>query len=73
MPAAATKPCMLFRLPDNATTADLDIGYVTRGADLVTCDAARRLAVQTWAAEHELQDRRNQPAKSGFLSWFTRR
>jgi hypothetical protein len=70
MPVAATTPCALFRLPENATAGDLDIGYVTRGADLVTCDAARRLAVQTWAAEHELQDQRSQPAKRRFRWWF---
>ncbi len=64
------KPCALFRLPENATAADLDLGYVTRGADLVSCDGARRLAVETWAAEHELQDRRIKPANRWFRRWF---
>lgn len=70
MPAAAMKPCSLFRLPEHATAADLDLGYATRGADLVTCDAARRLAVETWAAEHKLQDRRFKPARKWFRWWF---
>jgi hypothetical protein len=70
MPAAAASPCALYMLPGNPTESDLDIGYATRGANLIACDAARRLAVQTWAAEHELQDRRA-AAKRGWLSrWF---
>ena len=56
-------------LPDPPSEADLDLGFVTRGANLVACDAARRLAVQTWAAEHELQDRRLTQKRG----WFGRR
>ncbi len=36
---------------------DLEIGYAKRGAQIVACDAARRLAVQTHEAEHQLEDR----------------
>jgi hypothetical protein len=43
-------------LPERPTQADLEIGYATRGAQLVACDAARRLAVQTHDAEHALED-----------------
>ena len=57
MPTAATSPCALYVLPEKPTEADLDIGFASRGANLVACDAARRLAVQTLVAEHELQDR----------------
>jgi hypothetical protein len=39
------------------TQADLEVGFATRGAQIVACDAARRLAVQALDAEHELQDR----------------
>lgn len=56
MPAEAVKSCALYRLPANPKTADLEIGYATRGAEIVACDAARALAVQTHAAEHALQD-----------------
>ena len=66
MPAAALQPCSLYRLPDGATQGDLDIGFATRGANLVACDAARRLAVQTWTAEHELQDRQARPKRRWF-------
>jgi hypothetical protein len=43
-------------LPQAPSQADLEIGYATRGAQLVACDAARRLAVQTHEAEHALED-----------------
>ncbi len=45
----------------------LEIGYATRGAQVVACDAARALAVQTHAAEHALEDqvspKRRQPPR----------
>ena len=56
-PDEAARPCGLYVLPANPTQADLEIGYATRGAQLVACDAARRLAVQTHAAEHALESR----------------
>lgn len=52
----ARRPCELHRLPERATEADLEIGYATRGAQIVACDAARRLAVETLDAEHALED-----------------
>ncbi|WP_035293834.1 hypothetical protein [Brevundimonas bacteroides] len=55
LPETAARPCDLYRLPDGATLADLEIGYVTRGAQLVACDAARRLAVETLKAERAAQ------------------
>lgn len=56
MPAEAVKACSLYLLSERPTQADLEIGYVTRGAQVVACDAARALAVQTHAAEHALED-----------------
>lgn len=56
MPAEATRPCAVYRLPPAPTQADLEIGYATRGAQIAACDAARTLAVQTQAAEHAMQD-----------------
>lgn len=56
IPTEAARPCSLFVLPRSPTQADLEIGYATRGAQLVACDAARRLAVQTLEAEHALED-----------------
>lgn len=56
-PPEAARPCSLYVLPDMPTEADLEIGYATRGAQVVACDAARRLAVQTHEAEHALEDR----------------
>src|SRR5512140_2173496 len=56
MPAEASRPCELARLPDAPTQADLEILAAARGAALVACDAARRLAVQTHEAEHALED-----------------
>ncbi|MDB5437506.1 MAG: hypothetical protein JWR47_3763 [Phenylobacterium sp.] len=56
MPAEAARSCGLYRLPQSPTQADLEIGYATRGAQIVACDAARTLAVQTHEAEHALED-----------------
>jgi hypothetical protein len=56
MPATATDPCTLYRLPDHPTIADLEIGYATRGAQIVECDGRRKLATDTSKAEHDLQD-----------------
>jgi hypothetical protein len=43
-------------LPAEATTADLDAAYLQRGAQILACDAARRLAVETLRAERAMQD-----------------
>lgn len=56
MPAEARRACELYRLPATPTQADLEIGYATRGAEIVACDAARRLAVETHDGEHALED-----------------
>lgn len=57
LPEAATRPCVLARLPDAPTIADLEIAYLERGARLVACEAARALAVETLTAERALQAR----------------
>lgn len=57
LPQAATTPCVLPRLPDEPTEADLEAVYVERGARLVECDAARRLAIDTLLAERVLRER----------------
>lgn len=54
MPEATTTPCVLARLPDPPTVADLEVAYMTRGSDLLACDAARQLAVDTLLAERAL-------------------
>jgi len=56
MPAEARRACELHRLPEQPTQADLEVGYATRGAQILACDAARRMAVETHEAEHGLQD-----------------
>jgi hypothetical protein len=55
MPAEAARPCSLYVLPEHPSMADLEAGYATRGAQILACDAARRLAVDTHAAEHALE------------------
>lgn len=57
LPAAATTPCALDRLPEYPTQADLEAAYMARGGHLLACDAARQLAVDTLRAERALQDR----------------
>ena len=63
MPPEARRPCELHRLPDAPTTADLEVGYAQRGAQIVACDAARRLAVETLDAEHGLEGEARQTPK----------
>lgn len=55
-PRAAT-PCVLPRLPEAPTVADLEAAYVARGAAVVACDGARRLALETLEAERALLNR----------------
>ena len=56
LPEAARLPCEMAVLPDAATLADLEAAYVQRGEQLVRCDGARRLAVETLLAERALAD-----------------
>lgn len=63
VPVAAITPCELARLPDAPTLADLEVAYLTRGAQLVACDAARRLAIESWMAERTMQDGSNGGAR----------
>ena len=57
LPEAATRPCALATLPDAPSLADLEAAYLTRGAQIVACDGARRLAVETLVAERAMQER----------------
>lgn len=56
LPDAATRSCALAVLPDHPTAADLDAAYMQRGAQVVSCDAARALAVETLIAERRRID-----------------
>lgn len=56
LPDAASQPCALAVLPDHPTAADLDATYMQRGAQVVSCEAARALAVETLFAERRLVD-----------------
>lgn len=57
LPQTAVRPCVLDRLPEAPTEGDLEVAYISRGAALVACEAARELAVGTLLAEREMQDR----------------
>ena len=56
LPTAAITPCVLPVLPEAPSRADLDVAYAERGARLVACEGARRLAVETLLAERAIQD-----------------
>ena len=56
LPPEARAACALPRLAAEATEADLDRAYAARGAALVACDAARRLAVETLETERRMVD-----------------
>ncbi len=69
LPQAAIRPCLLDRLPESPTQGDLEVAYVSRGAALAACDAARELAVETLLAEREMQDRWRQ-ARTPRRRWW---
>ena len=71
LPQAATRPCLLDRLPAAPSHGDLEVAYVARGAALVACEAARELAVETLLAERALQDRwrETQTPRRRFWHW----
>ena len=72
LPEIAAAPCALARLPKAPDRADLEIAYMTRGAQLVACDGARRLAVETLLAERAMRDRwgaDQAPARRRFWPW----
>lgn len=56
LPALADQPCRLAVLPEEPTQADLEAAYIVRGGQIVTCDAVRRLAVETLTAERSMID-----------------
>lgn len=56
MPETAKAPCVLPRLPDLPTYADLEAAYYARGVVIVACDAARQLAVDVHQGEHDDED-----------------
>ena len=62
---AATRPCALAVLPPAPSLADLEAGYLLRGAQILACDSARRLAVDALSAERAMQDRWREAEKVG--------
>lgn len=64
------RPCALAVLRPQPTRADLDAAYVTRGVQIVSCDAARRLAVETLTAERALQDRWREERAARRQAWW---
>jgi hypothetical protein len=54
-PPEAEERCEIYILPLDPTLADLEVGYQTRGAQLMACDGRRGLAVSAHAREHELE------------------
>ncbi|WP_447910281.1 hypothetical protein [Brevundimonas bullata] len=52
-------------MPEGARLADLEAAYLLRGAQIVACDSARRLAVEALIAERAMQDRWIQKGRRG--------
>ncbi|PQZ82908.1 hypothetical protein CQ035_10340 [Brevundimonas sp. MYb46] len=65
MAEAATRPCALAVLPNAPSLADLEAAYMARGAQIVACDSARRLAVEALNVERAMQDRWMEAQKRG--------
>ncbi|MBX9709225.1 MAG: hypothetical protein K2X61_14980 [Caulobacteraceae bacterium] len=57
-------------MPEAPTLGDLEIGYMTRGAQIAACDAARRLAVETLQAERGLIDRQAEGRDRARRPWW---
>lgn len=59
VPELALTPCRLATLPPDkpVTWADLEAAYVLRGRQLIECEMARKLAIETLTAEREAADR----------------
>lgn len=55
MPAEAAQACELYVVPPDPTVADLEVGYQTRGVQLMACEARRSVAVEVHAREHALE------------------
>lgn len=70
MPAEARKACSLSRLPENPTEGDLEALAQSRGADIVACDAARRLAVQIHDDEHALEAKADAERAARARPWW---
>lgn len=70
LPQAATTPCVLERLSEAPSQADLEVAYVERGANLVACETARSLAVETLMSERNLQDRWRREIAPGPRRWL---
>ena len=70
LPQAATMPCVLERLPEAPTQADLEVAYIERGLRLVACESARGLAVETLMAERALQDRWRRETEARPRPWL---
>lgn len=56
VPAEAERPCGLAVLPDRPTLGDLEAAYGRRGAQIVLCDSARRMLLETLQAERRAID-----------------
>ena len=72
LPPTAERPCELHRLPEDPTVGDLEVGYMTRGAQIAACDGARQLAVDTLKAERGLGDRQAAMRAERALPWWRR-
>jgi hypothetical protein len=70
MPEEASRSCALHRLPENPRAADLEVGFAIRGAQIVECNAARRLAVETHDAEHRLEAKQAQARAQAARPWW---
>ena len=69
-PATAREACPLYVLPAAPTLADLEIGYATRGTQLVLCDGKRQLAVATHDAEHRLEAEQLKARERRLRPWW---
>jgi hypothetical protein len=64
MPQEAMRPCTLQRLPEHPTVGDLESAFEARGGALIACNAARRLAVDTYFAQQKLVEDQQEGRKS---------
>lgn len=55
-PAIADEPCQLYTLPADAQRDDLEVGYETRGAQVIACEGKRKLQKAANVEQHNALD-----------------
>lgn len=70
IPDEARKPCAVALFPENPTNADIDAVAIIRGAQIMKCDVARQIAVNTHDREHALEAKHQKEREDRAKPWW---